>query len=87
MLDKLEAQNDVAYSGSPEHVGLITSHLRNGITVDDLCVVIGYCAIDLGWRDRPEMRASLRPETLFGPKLSKYLEPARSWFRKLEGNT
>jgi uncharacterized phage protein (TIGR02220 family) len=82
VLAKLTAQNDVEYSGTPEHVELIASHLRSGITVDELCMVVGYCALELRWKERPEMQASLRPETIFGPKFSKYLEPARSWFRR-----
>jgi uncharacterized phage protein (TIGR02220 family) len=84
ILAKLSSHNGVEYSGTREHKQLIADRLSEGITVDELRMVIGYCALELGWRDRPEMLASLRPETLFGSSISKYLDPARSWFRKIQ---
>ncbi len=84
LLAKLSSYNGVEYSCSPRHKQLIADRLSEGITVDELRMVIGYCAFELGWATRPEMLASLRPETLFGESISKYLDPARSWFRKLQ---
>lgn len=84
VLDKLGEQNGITYTGTQEHARLITTHLRNGITEHDLRIVVGYCALELGWKDDEQMRKYLRPETLFGPKtISKYLDPARAWFAKL----
>jgi uncharacterized phage protein (TIGR02220 family) len=83
VLDKLSGRNGVQYTGSSEHVRLISNQLRNGVTEADLRKVIGYCAIELEWADKPEMDVYLRPETLFGPKtIAKYLDPARTWFDK-----
>jgi uncharacterized phage protein (TIGR02220 family) len=85
ILAKLGSHNGVEYSGTAQHKQLIADRLRDGITVDELRMVIGYCAIELGWRDRPEMLKSLRPETLFGDEsISKYLDPARTWFKAIE---
>jgi uncharacterized phage protein (TIGR02220 family) len=86
VLEKLSAQNGVRYSGTAEHARLIVNHLRAGIDEMDLRAVIGYCALELngGWKGNPDMEQYLRPETLFGPKtISKYLDPARTWFAKL----
>jgi uncharacterized phage protein (TIGR02220 family) len=83
VLGKLSARNGVRYTGSPEHLRIIVSQLRNGATETDLRKVIGYCAIELEWADKPEMATYLRPETLFGPKtINRYLDPARTWFEK-----
>lgn len=83
VLDKLSARNGVRYSGSAEHVRLIVAQFRNGLTEADLRKVIGYCADELEWQDKPGMAIYLRPETLFGPKtITKYLDPARAWFEK-----
>lgn len=84
VLGKLGSRNGVRYSGSAEHMRLIVAHLRNGVDEMDLRYVVGYCAIELGWQEDPDMQPYLRPETLFGPKtLSKYLDAARTWASKL----
>jgi uncharacterized phage protein (TIGR02220 family) len=84
VLGKLSVRNGVAYTGSGEHVRLITAQLRSGVSEQDLRAVIGYCAVELGWADKPDMAKYLRPETLFGPKtISRYLDPARTWFASL----
>jgi uncharacterized phage protein (TIGR02220 family) len=87
VLEKLSAQNGVRYSGTAEHARLIVNQLRAGVDEMDLRAVIGYCALELngGWKGNPDMEQFLRPETLFGPKtISKYLDPARTWFAKLQ---
>lgn len=79
VLAKLGTRNGVRYSGTSDHIQLIAARLRDGVTADDLARVVDYCAIGI-WKDKPEMRQYLRPETLFGPKtIGKYLDPARSW--------
>lgn len=84
VLEKLGAQSGVAYSGTDEHKRLIIALLRRGITEVELRGIVGYCAIERGWKDDPEMHAYLRPETLFGPKThAKYLDAARQWLRTL----
>lgn len=84
VLEKLTARNHVAYQGSKEHVRLIVARLRDGCTEMDLRKVIGYCATELEWATKENMRAYLRPETLFGPEtVQRYLDPARSWFDKI----
>lgn len=83
VLRKLSERSGVRYSGTDEHVRLIVSRLRSGLTEADLRKVIGYCAIELDWQDNADMAKYLRPETLFGPKtISKYLDAARDWFAK-----
>jgi uncharacterized phage protein (TIGR02220 family) len=83
VLDKLQAQNDVAYEGSKAHTKLIVARLREGVSELDLRHIIGYCAIERRWKGDPKWEQYLRPETLFGPEnISKYLEPARSWVKK-----
>jgi uncharacterized phage protein (TIGR02220 family) len=80
VLSKLSARNAVQYTGCPDHVRLITTQLRNGVSEMDLRKIIGYCAEYLQWQTSPEMAHCLRPETLFGPRtISKYLDPARTW--------
>lgn len=84
VLGKLTARNGVAYQGSKEHTRLIVARLREGYSEMDLRGVIGYCATELGWRDKPDMLPYLRPETLFGPEtFTRYVEPARAWLAKL----
>ncbi len=84
VLEKLTERNGVRYSGSPEHLRLITNHLRASVPEMDLRFVVAYCAAELGWADDPEMAKYLRPETLFGPKtIAKYLDPARAWVAKM----
>jgi uncharacterized phage protein (TIGR02220 family) len=74
----------VAYSGTETHVHLILRQLRAGVTVEDLRAVIGYCAIEMGWKADQKLRRYLRPETLFGPQtISRYLDAARAWWRTL----
>lgn len=86
VLEKLEAQNGIFYQGSAEHTRLITARLREGLTEMDLRKVIGYCALELDWKSKPEMAPYLRPETLFGPKtIARYIDAARAWFAKQEG--
>lgn len=83
VLDKLSQRNGVRYTGSPEHIRLIVAQLRAGASEADLRMVVGYCAIELEWADKPEMATYLRPETLFGPKtINRYLDPARTWAEK-----
>lgn len=83
VLAKVGSRNGVTYTGTDDHVRLIVNQIRNGITVDDMRKVLGYCAIALKWSEKPDMDAYLRPETMFGPKtISRYLDPARSWFDK-----
>ena len=85
VLGKLTERNEVRYSGTDEHVRLIVRHLRNGLDELDLRKVIGYCASELEWATDPDMAKYLRPETLFGPQtFSKYLDPARTWYDKLQ---
>lgn len=84
VLDKLGAQNGVTYSGTSEHTRLIVNQLRNGVTELEMRAVIGYCAMELGWKGDERMEKFLRPDTLFGPKtIARYLDPARAWFAKL----
>lgn len=84
VLAKLSERNGIAYSGTNEHIGLISRHLRSGVAEMDLRYVVAYCAAELGWAAKPDMAPYLRPETLFGPKtLSKYLDAARTWVSKL----
>lgn len=84
VLEKLGARNGVKYTGSPQHLRLIANQLRAGVSEMELRAVIGYCAIELEWADKPEMAKYLRPETLFGPQtIARYLDPARTWFASL----
>lgn len=84
VLEKLGAQNGVAYTNSPAHIRLIVGRLREGATELDLRAIVGFCASN--WKGKPEMAEYLRPETLFGPKtITKYLDPARSWAAKKMG--
>lgn len=87
-LAALTKRNDVRYSRTDAHTKLIIDRLRDGVAPMDLRKIIAYCAEPTsaggkGWVDKPEMRQFLCPETLFGPQtISKYLDPARSWFAK-----
>lgn len=84
VLSKLSERNGVRYSGTDEHIRLITNRLRDGIEEMHLRYVIAYCAAELDWTNKPEMANYLRPETLFGPKtIAKYLDPALTWVSKL----
>lgn len=81
ILDRLSTVAGVAYRGCDDHVRLIVSQLRNGITEPELRAVVAYCANE--WDGKPEMRRYLRPETLFGPKtISRYLDQARTDYAK-----
>lgn len=83
VLDRLSSHNGVRYSGSVQHAELIVARLREGLTETDLRCVVGYCAVELDWKSKPEMAQYLRPETLFGPKtIARYLDPARTWAEK-----
>lgn len=83
VLGKLTERTGIAYRGSQEHTRLIVARMRDGASELDLRKVIQYCAVELGWLDKPEMVAFLRPETLFGPKtISRYLDAAISWHAK-----
>lgn len=84
VLAKLAGHNGVRYSGTAEHSRLILRQLRDGVSEMDLRAVVGYCALELGWRDDEQMKKYLRPETLFGPvTIARYLDPARTWFSAL----
>jgi uncharacterized phage protein (TIGR02220 family) len=84
ILAKLSKHNGVVYTGSPQHVALIAERLRDGVSETDLRAVIAYCAVELGWENRDEMRSNLRPETLFhGEKITRWLDAARSWAGQL----
>lgn len=84
VLEKLSAQNGVRYSGADEHTRLIVNQLRAGVTEMDLRAVVGYCALELDWKDDDKMRKHLTPDTLFGPRtIHRYLDPARTWFARL----
>ncbi len=86
VLGKLGERNGVRYTGTGEHLRLISSHLRAGVEEIHLRYVVAYCASELGWQDNPDLSPYLRPETLFGQRtLAKYLDPARSWAEKLPG--
>ncbi|MBA3841200.1 MAG: conserved phage C-terminal domain-containing protein [Actinobacteria bacterium] len=86
VLEKLGGHSGTSFSGTPQHSKLIADRLSDGITELDLRKVVAYCALELGWRDKPDMKKYLRPETLFSPKgISKYLDAARSWSRTLDG--
>lgn len=83
VLNKLSSRNGVRYSGTDAHLRLVVGRMRDGVSVDDMRKVIGYCAIQLKWAEKPELADYLRPETLFGPQtIAKYLDPARTWFEK-----
>jgi uncharacterized phage protein (TIGR02220 family) len=85
VLAKLGTYNGVAYSGAKAHTKLIVDRLRDGLTVVDLKVVAGYCALELGWKGNPKMEPHLCPETLYGPeKIAKYLDASRAWCSKLQ---
>lgn len=85
VLDKLGDRTQVQYRGSKEHTALIVRHLRSGLTSWDLRRVIGYCAYEMGWATKPNMRPYLRPETLFGPEtIERYIDAARAWEPALE---
>lgn len=82
VLARLTARNGIAYRGSAKHLGLIIARQRHGVTADQLKAVIGYCAIKLGWLEKPAMVDYLRPETLFGPEsIERYLDAACTWAR------
>ncbi len=85
VLYRLEKQSGVAYRGADAHVKLIVGRLRGGCTETDLRAVIGYCATELKWKDKPEMQKYLRPETLFGAEsIERYVDAARTWWAKLD---
>jgi uncharacterized phage protein (TIGR02220 family) len=78
----LSKHSGIAYRGSEAHVALILGRLRAGASELELRKVAWYCAAKLGWKDKPEMRSYLRPETLFGPKsIERYLDAAVSAYR------
>lgn len=77
VLNRLTQSNGVTYT-SAEHFELVRERLRSGITELELRAVIAYCAEDLNWAHEEKMLGHLNPHTLFGPSLSKYLDPARS---------
>lgn len=81
VLAKLSAASGIEYRGGAKHTALIVARLRDGVTEWDLRRVIGYCSIGPpGWREKPNMRPYLRPETLFGPEaIERYLDAARAW--------
>ncbi len=80
VLDKLGERSGIAYRGGTKHTALIVARLREGTSEWDLRRITGYCAERLGWETKPEMKAYLRPETLFGPQtIEKYLDAARTW--------
>ncbi len=81
VLAKLGERNGIAYSCSDKHKALILGRLREGYTEMDLRKIIAYC--DAQWRDKENMRAYLRPETLFGPEtIQRYADAARSQYER-----
>lgn len=85
VLDKLTKRNGVSYTANPEHTKLIISRLHDGYTRDDLCKIIAYCAVEIGWAESDKFRPNLNPHTLFGDgKITKYIDAARSWFESHE---
>lgn len=84
VLGKITERTGVEYQGSREHLRLIVGRLRDGVDEWDLRAVVAYCWHDLDWSGKPEMRAYLRPETLFGPQtIERYLAPARTAYAHL----
>lgn len=82
VLKRLGERNGTNYTGTDKHVRLIANQLRAGVTELELRAVVGYCAVKLGWLEKPAMADYLRPETLFGPDtIQRYLDPARTWAR------
>lgn len=80
VLSKLSDRNGCAYQASAKHTALVVSRLRAGYSAWDMRRVIAYCADELGWQDKPDMKAYLRPETLFGPEaMERYVYAARVW--------
>ena len=79
VLAKLGARNGTRYSGTDAHVELITGRLREGYSEHDLVAIAAER--ELAWRDKPEMRQYLTPETLWGPrKIQQYIDAARTRF-------
>lgn len=87
VLAKLGSYNGVTYESGTENTQLVIERIRAGISERDLKIVAGYCALEKGWKDDPQWGQYLRPSTLYGPKtIWKYLDPARTWFAKLEAD-
>lgn len=87
VLERLTRRNGVRYTRNETHIRLIVGRLREGCTERDLRKIVAYAAEPephgLGWIEGTKHAKYLRPETLFGPEnISKYLDPARSWFAK-----
>lgn len=83
VLRVLSLHSGVDYRGSDAHVDLITRQFRKGRTLLDLRKVCWHCAVNLDWKNKPEMQRYLRPETLFGPQsIEKYFDSALTAYRK-----
>ena len=93
MLDKLSRESGTPFRAtSVTHQRVLVARLREGVTEDELRAVILHCADPkphgLGWRDNPEMRVFLRPETLFGPTtIERYLPAARKMLAEMEASS
>lgn len=89
VLESLTQYSGVTYqlerNGRPtSNAKLVLDRLRDGVSETELRAINGFCAYPsgMGWRDKPDMRRYLRPETLYGPKThGKYLDDARAWYR------
>lgn len=71
--------NDVtgrSFRPSDSSLRPIRARLREGFTIDDFTSVIRLK--NAQWAQRPDMRAYLRPETLFGNKFDAYLQEAKA---------
>lgn len=93
VLDKLSRESGTPFRAtSVTHQRVLVARLREGVTEDELRAVILHCADPkphgLGWRDNPEMRVFLRPETLFGPTtIERYLPAARKMLAEMEASS
>ena len=55
---------------------LIDARLADGIKAEDFAIVVDYMVLQ--WKDNAKMAQYLRPQTLFGDSMRRYLDEAKA---------
>ena len=76
VLGHLNKKAGTAYTLTANTKKLIDARLADGIKAEDFAIVVDYMVLQ--WKDNAKMAQYLRPQTLFGDNMRRYLEEAKA---------
>ena len=76
ILSHLNKKVGTAYTLTANTKKLIDARLADGIKAEDFAIVVDYMVLQ--WKDNAKMAQYLRPQTLFGDNMRRYLEEAKA---------